>query len=134
MCIIAQMNTIKKELLKELEKTKGIITEAIKKVKISRGTFYNYLRDDTEFKERVHEITEAQIDWVESKFLQKIEKLDTAALIFYLKTKARDRGYQERIETKDVTNEYKNMSQEERQREFKEAQEAIEKIRLKKVG
>lgn len=127
-------NTLKQDILKNLEKSRGIITNAIKPLSVSRSTFYKYMREDEDFKERVQEITEAQIDWVEDKFLQKIEKLDTAALIFYLKTKARDRGYQERIETKDVTNEYKNMSQEERQREFEQAQEAIEKIKLKKVS
>ncbi len=49
-----------------------------------RGRWYN---TDPAFKERVGEITETQVDFVESKLMQSINANDTTAIIFYLKTK-----------------------------------------------
>lgn len=88
-----QIDTIKKDVLTALEKSKGIVSHACRIAKISRQTFYNYCNTDEVFKQAVIDITDNQIDFVESKLLQAIDKDDTTAMIFYLKTKARHRGY-----------------------------------------
>ena len=86
--------------LEALEKSLGNITLASQMTGISRRTFYNWLRDDEEFKQAVDDITEIQIDFVESKLLERIKQGDTTAIIFYLKTRAKHRGYVERMEIK----------------------------------
>ena len=88
----------KKILLQSLENSFGNISEACKKVSISRKTFYNYLRDDEDFKEAVEEIEESLIDLAESELYNQISKENTTALIFFLKTKGKKRGYIERTE------------------------------------
>lgn len=88
----------KDRLLESLKECSGIVTFACEKVGLSRQTFYRWCRDDLEFKERVDAINELQIDVAEASLLKKIQKGDTTAIIFYLKTKGKDRGYSERRE------------------------------------
>ncbi|MEF2920033.1 MAG: hypothetical protein U0O22_06120, partial [Acutalibacteraceae bacterium] len=47
---------------------------------------------------QVDEINEATLDFVESKLLENIKKGEVTSIIFYLKTKGRNRGYQEKTE------------------------------------
>lgn len=90
-------NQLKKRLLESLEKNLGHVTEACKAAGISRKTFYKYKKEDPEFKKKVKEIEEIQIDFVESKLIQNIKKGDKTSIIFYLKTKGKHRGYYERV-------------------------------------
>lgn len=113
----------KERLLISLKDCSGIVTFACEKVRLSRQTFYRWYRDDAEFKERVDAINELQIDVAEASLLKKIQKGDTTAIIFYLKTKGKDRGYSERREISipggvsvDVKNDFdvSKLSEEER--------------------
>lgn len=88
----------KEKMLESLKECSGIVTFACEKVGLSRQTFYRWCRDDPEFKERVDAINELQIDVAEASILKKIQKGDTTAIIFYLKTKGKNRGYSERRE------------------------------------
>ncbi len=86
----------KEKLLDSLKECSGIVTFACEKVGLSRQTFYRWYREDAEFKERADAINELQIDIAEASLLKKIQKGDTTAIIFYLKTKGKSRGYTER--------------------------------------
>lgn len=86
----------KEKLLTELSATKGIISPACKRAGVSRYTFYEWLKSDENFRQRVEEIQEEQGDFVESKLLENIDDSDTQAIIFYAKTKLKHRGYTER--------------------------------------
>ena len=86
------------QLIENLRICKGIVANACEVVGVSRGTFYNWCKEDEEFKAQVDEINEATIDFVESKLLENIKKGEVTSIIFYLKTKGRNRGYQERAE------------------------------------
>ena len=86
----------KKKLLEALEKSLGIITSACKEVGISRKQFYVYYNTDLDFKKAVDDIQDITIDFVENQLLKKIREGDTTATIFYLKTKAKSRGYIEK--------------------------------------
>jgi hypothetical protein len=107
------MDNIKKKILEELEKQKGIVSTACNNTQTPRSTFYNWLKTDEKFKEAVEEIQEVAIDYVESKLFEKIEGVfesketqqginvykvppSDTAIIFYLKTKAKKRGYIEK--------------------------------------
>ena len=85
----------KKKLLQCLEKTLGIIASACRTANIARATFYNWMNTDEDFKTKVEDIIEKQKDVVESAILHKISEGDTAMIIFYAKTKMKDRGYSE---------------------------------------
>jgi len=91
-------DTIKKLLLEALEEHKGIVTYACKAVGIGRNTFYEWLKQDEEWKKQVDDIQEVAIDFVERKLFDQIEEGNPTSTIFYLKTKAKKRGYVERQE------------------------------------
>jgi hypothetical protein len=96
------MDTLKKRLLTALQESKGNVFIACINANVSRSTFYNYFNQDKEFKQQVNEINESAIDHVESKLMQKIDEGETTAIIFYLKTKGRKRGYSEKIEVQET--------------------------------
>ena len=89
----------KAALLAALEQTLGIVTAACKLAGISRSTFYEWMKSDIDFALAVEEIENIALDFAESKLHGAIAKGNIAAIIFYLKTKGRDRGYIERVES-----------------------------------
>jgi len=100
---MARQNTKKmKELfLSNYKKYSCNITATCTAIKIARKTFYLWIEKDKKFKERVDEINESLIDHVETKLLSKINSGDTTSIIFFLKTKGKNRGYIERVETEN---------------------------------
>ena len=98
----------KKKMLEALEYNLGIVSTSCVNADVSRATHYRWLTEDEDYKAYVKEIQEAAIDFVESKLYEKIKDKDTASIIFYLKSKAKHRGYVERQqievgETKEFT-------------------------------
>lgn len=89
-------NKKKEKMLEELSASRGIIKIACDRSGISRNTFYEWIKQDPEFKKAVDIIQEEQIDFVESRLLDNINEGDTQASTFYLKTKGKGRGYTER--------------------------------------
>ena len=102
-------------MIEALEKSLGIVSTACNSVGISRQTHYRWLSEDAEYKQQVEDISEMAIDFVESKLHEKIEGVtmgkmvdgrevvydlapSDTAIIFFLKTKAKKRGYIERTE------------------------------------
>lgn len=88
----------KKDFLIKFKESKGIISTACDAAKISRMTFYRWKKEDPEFASLVSEIEEASIDYVESKLIENIDNNKTSEILFYLKTKGKNRGYVERQE------------------------------------
>jgi hypothetical protein len=88
----------KSRLLEALENSLGVVTTACKKANVSRKTFYQYCNDDPEFKKAVDDIENIALDFAESQLHKQIQGGNTAATIFYLKTKGKKRGYVERQE------------------------------------
>ena len=99
----------KEKLLKALQETQGLIYHACKKAgNISRSTYYRYMREDEEFAQAVEDIKEAQIDYVEGQLIKNISNGRETSIIFYLKSKARDRGYAEKL---DITRGGKSLTE-----------------------
>lgn len=96
--ILARIKREKKRLLQALTGTSGIVAAACRKAGVSRFVFYDWQKKDPEFREKCEDILEMQKDVVEASILRKIQEGDTTMIIFYAKTKMRDRGYSERIE------------------------------------
>ena len=88
----------KENFLTALQRNLGHISRSCESSNISRATYYKWLKDDEEFKESVEASWEGLVDHVEHQLLTKINKGDTTAMIFFLKTKGKDRGYSERQE------------------------------------
>ena len=110
----------KKILLEALTASLGIVTTACKNAGVGRTTYYDWLRDDEAFKAAVDDIVEISLDFGETqlhKLMQGYKEHDTkvfingdtkepiivplvkhvgpdaAAVIFFLKTKGKGRGY-----------------------------------------
>jgi len=90
---------IKKEsVLKALEQSLGVVNMACKKANVPRSTFYKWMKEDDDFAQKVQDIDNIALDFVESQLHRQIADNSTAATIFYLKTKGKKRGYIERQE------------------------------------
>ncbi len=98
------MDVKKETYINTLEKCFGNISKACLSVGVSRTTIYNWMKEDAEFRDRVDNINEYIIDEVENHLFDQIKEGSTAATIFYLKTKAKHRGYVEKQEVDHTTN------------------------------
>lgn len=88
----------KRAMIEAMRKSLGVVSVAAKKVGITRQTHYNWLKEDAAYRHEIEAVMEEEKDFVESHLHQLIQQGNPAATIFYLKTKAKDRGYVERIE------------------------------------
>ena len=88
----------KAAVLEHLANSSGIVATACKAAGISRFTFYDWKKNDPDFAEKVEDIMELQKDFCEALILKKMRDGDTTMIIFYAKTKLKDRGYVERKE------------------------------------
>lgn len=88
----------KTNMIEALEKSLGVVTTAVKQVGIARSTHYDWMNNDPDYKAAVEDIADIALDFAESKLHKQIDKEDTIATIFYLKTKGKKRGYIEKAE------------------------------------
>lgn len=88
----------KKEILLALRNSYGNVTHACRQCEITRQYFYKICREDEDFANEYHNILEEAKDFAEGKLFELINNLNPAAIMFFLKTKARDRGYTEKVE------------------------------------
>jgi hypothetical protein len=88
----------KKAIIEALQKSLGVVTTACKIAGIGRTQFYHWLKSDDEFAQEVNDIQNIALDFVESKLFENIKDGKTSEIIFYLKTKGKNRGYIERQE------------------------------------
>lgn len=89
----------KKNVLKALEKSLGVVTTACKLAEVGRTQYYTWLKEDEAFKTAVNDIENITLDFAESQLHKQIRDGNTTATIFFLKTKGKKRGYVERMET-----------------------------------
>lgn len=99
----------KEKFLVSLRKHLGIITYACEETGIGRRTVYNWMSADTRFMEEVKGIDDRQADFVERKLMELVNghgkpgdadyiPPNSKAVIFYLATKGKRKGYTNRIE------------------------------------
>jgi hypothetical protein len=90
------------EMADAIKKGKGILSAAATVLGCARQTVAVYIERYPTVAAAHKEAKEATIDFVESRLLKNIDNGDTTAMIFYLKTQGKGRGYVERQEV-DVT-------------------------------
>ena len=107
----------KRAMITALEKSLGIVTTACKSVGISRQTHYEWLRTDEDYKKEVDDIENIALDFGESQLFVGMKEKNMTAVIFYLKTKGKKRGYVERQEFEVIDNDidFSNISDEDLQ-------------------
>lgn len=93
-----KVEQLKKAAVKALYENMGNVSAACAAVGIGRTRFYDWKKEDPAFTEAVDNVEEFAIDQVENSLMKKIREGDTASIIFFLKCRAKSRGYIERQE------------------------------------
>lgn len=88
-------------MIEALDKTLGNVTQAAELAGTTRKTHYEWMKEEA-YAEAVAGAREKALDFAESKLFKLIESQNVTAIIFYLKTQGKDRGYIERIENANV--------------------------------
>lgn len=115
--------------LEKYADSKGIITSACAMTGIDRSTYYDWIDNDPEFKDKVLKLGREQIDYVHDKLLAGIVDDNITAIIFYLKNKHPD--YRQKLELSGEvtqTKKYSAMSDEELIAALQEARQIKESL------
>ena len=94
-------NLKKRRMLEALELSHGVVKAAATFARVSRMAHYNWINEDPEYKKAYEDICQLGLDRAESMLHKRMTTSDTL-LIFYLKTKGKERGYVERHENLNV--------------------------------
>lgn len=93
-----ELSTTQINMLSALEVSMGVVATAADEVGISRTNHYKWMKESPAYKENYEALSNKALDYAESKLMELIGRGNTAAVIFFLKTKGKDRGYVERQE------------------------------------
>ncbi len=85
-------------LIKLIDDTSGNLSVVARALNVNRSTVYRFMEKHPTVKQALDEAREKMIDNVESKLYSKALDGDTTAMIFFLKTQGKSRGYVERQE------------------------------------
>lgn len=106
------MKHIPIEKIIQIYEKKGCnITATCTALGISRKTFYEWKEKKKKLAEGLEAAEEAIIDFAESKLVEHIDNDDVQALIFFLRTKGKKRGYVEKTETDVNINQFEKLMQ-----------------------
>lgn len=85
-------------LLTALELSGGNITRAAKLIDIDRSLYYKRCESVDGFQEKMLEIRERKLDFAEDKLWEHVEYGNLPAIMFYLRTIGKNRGYTTQVE------------------------------------
>lgn len=100
------------KIIQIYEKKGCNITATCTALGISRKTFYEWKEKKKKLAEGLEAAEEAIIDFAESKLVEHINNDDVQALIFFLRTKGKKRGYVEKTESDVNINQFEKLMQE----------------------
>ena len=86
-------NINKALMLKAMQNNRGNISRSCLEVGCSRESFYNFYKQDPEFKAQIDELKEVRLDIYEEKLLELAEDKNITAIIFGLNNQGGSRGY-----------------------------------------
>lgn len=93
-----QNSTRKEAMLQALRKTLGIVSTAARLAEIDRTTHYLWMKEDPDYAKAVRELDDYVIDYGEGKLFGLMEADNPQAILFFMKTRGKNRGYTERTE------------------------------------
>ena len=106
------MKKIPIEKIIQIYEKKGCnITATCTALGIARKTFYEWGEKKKKLAEGLEAAEEAIIDFAESKLVEHINNDDVQALIFFLRTKGKKRGYVEKTEADVNINQFEKLMQ-----------------------
>lgn len=104
--MIKNKEELKKQLIAEIIRTKGFKTIACNALKVNPRTFRSWMTEDDEFRQAVSDAVEIareyRDDVAEQKLFGQVEAGDTTAIIFYCKTRLKNRGYSEKTLPQEI--------------------------------
>jgi len=115
----------KRTFLTALRRTGGNISKACAKCGMARVTIQGWMVKDVLFREEMMQLSEAIIDTVQDALMRKIMEGDTYAIIFYLKTIGKHRGYTEKLEVEGSKDDFDKMTDDELLREHRRLEAKI---------
>ena len=86
------------DYIKAITEAQGLISVAARRLGCSRTAVYEAAKNHPEVQRAIDDARERTTDLAEGKLFQKINEGDNTAIIFYLKTQGKRRGYVERQE------------------------------------
>ena len=92
----------KDQILKAVENSGGFVSLIADRVGCSLTSIYNWIEKDEDVAAAIKREKVKQVDHAEGKLQSLIKKENPTAIIFYLKTQGKDRGYYEH-RTQDIT-------------------------------
>ena len=90
------MENSKTKFLEEFARNGGVLKNACLATGVSHYQYYSWRKSDLEFAAAADEVIELQLDYVEDQLLRQIEAGSTSATTFYLKTRGKRRGWNEK--------------------------------------
>lgn len=102
----------KSKFLKAFKESLGIVSYACEKAHVSRQAYYEWIKKDEDFARLSENIEEESIDMAESKLKMAINEGNITAIIFFLKTKGKKRGYVEQVDNRLVENPFEKLMKE----------------------
>jgi hypothetical protein len=92
----------KLRFMRSLRLNLGLVYASSKETGISVEDHNRWMQEDSDYRKQVMEIDGHAIDYVESTLLKLVEEKNPQAIMFYLKTKGKDRGYVEKTSTSEA--------------------------------
>jgi hypothetical protein len=88
------------EILRALELNAGVLSDTAKMLRTSYARLKEFIERNPALKQAADDVLEVKKDMAESELNKHIQKGNLTAIIFFLKTRAKDRGY---VESMDIS-------------------------------
>ncbi len=98
-----------KKIAEVYEKKACNVSATCAALNITRTIWYRWREKHKNLDEMLKESEEAMIDFAESKLMENIQDGEVTSLIFFLKTKGKNRGYVETINNKVTVNAFEEV-------------------------
>ena len=86
------------QMISAINEAQGFVSKAAEILGVSRMTFYRHLKKYTTVKQALDDVRSKRHDFVELQLMKGIKDGNITAIIFYLKTQCKHRGYIERTQ------------------------------------